>query len=81
MSDSHLINTLKMLRRYASHVYSNVFRNISAMASFVTADMATLHADQNFDLVCEQDWTNYVAPIYWNMVSDAERRGLKYETE
>lgn len=71
MSDSHLLNTMKMLER--NHSISV----IEASRSFPTfqGDMAQYYAEQSWFAIQESS-VEEMYPIYADMFDEADRRGL-----
>ena len=70
MSDSHLINTIRILKR----VHADDTANLFAFASTLSGDMATYYADQDCDRMIEMDSTH---PLYDELTDEADRRNLK----
>lgn len=82
MSDSHLENTLKFLKRVAEAKRENAIFAAYSVSSMVQGDMASYYADQDIDsLEYNTDWTDFIHPIYLNMCEDYKRRTGKIWTE
>jgi hypothetical protein len=70
MTDSHLVNTIRMLRRVHGDVTASTF----ALASTFNGDsMAAYYADQECDRMCEMESDH---PLYDELMDEAERRKL-----
>jgi hypothetical protein len=75
MEDSHLENTLKMLKRNAILRRESEIVSAYAVASTFQGDMATYYADQEIEYMeFSTDWTDFVFPIFLNLCKDYERR-------
>ena len=75
MSDDHLVNTIKMLKRKAISERDYSICCAYGAASTLQGEMAQYYTDQEIDyLECHTDWTNYINKIYWDMCKDYERR-------
>lgn len=71
MSNSHLINTIKMLNRVSNIVYNN---NLDAAMSYPGhGDMATYEAEHIF----YKSNKDYLPPIYIDLQEEATGRGLE----
>ncbi len=79
MSDSHLCNALRMLKRMAHGIQSETIGIIGAAAASMNGDMASYYAEQDFDRACESEWDEFAPPIFEKMEELAIKRGLKWE--
>lgn len=75
MSDSHLLNTIKLVQRAAE------VKRINVMELYITTpppngDMAQYCFDREFDNVLESTYLDYVPKIYRYLVLDAKRREI-----
>lgn len=77
MTDLHLINAIRCLRRNAEQIKVGVLSDAAGMALSVNGDMAGYHADQEFDNTCRADAEDYLPEIYWDLLRDGERRGME----
>ena len=78
MEDNHLVNTIKMLRRFGEHMKGR------AEAFYITypqpqGDMAQYYFDREFDQVMASTYEDYVPETYNNLLMEAERRGIRLE--
>ena len=74
MTDSHLLNAIRMLERLHS-------KNISAgysMLGFLQGEQATLDVERTLD-VAEDEGPGYSYPIYDDLVIEFEARGASHE--
>jgi hypothetical protein len=78
MTDAHLINTIRMLRRAAPAAYEARLAMIcEALAMFKPKSMAAYYAEQELDRVLEEEDIADVFDGKWlHLKLEAERRGL-----
>ncbi len=82
MADSHLLNTIKMLRRSAGERHTNAIITGYSVLNFLQGEMAILSVEQDLAKLEETDPIDFLIeelPIYETMEREAERRGLDYE--
>ena len=73
MSDNHLINTIRMLRRkYVAKLATTVAWY--ATCTGPQGDMASVAFDQEFDRLAEDDWRSVADPMFWQLVAESKRR-------
>jgi len=75
MTDGHLLNAMKMLKRVAKR---RVARNVSFCLGCPppTGDMAQMAFDQEFDYWTEASWEDAVPDIFNDMFDEALERGM-----
>ena len=76
MSDSHLLNTIRLLRRSGAALQWQVVLNGPPQFS---GEMAQYYADQDYDHLIdlnEEDFTAETYPLYSDLCDEAERRKL-----
>ena len=78
MSADHLLNTIKMLRRKAQLQYRDTLK-FFLHCPLPNGEMAELDFDNITESVIESDWSDYVPDIYWNLCTEAARRGLRHD--
>lgn len=79
MSDKHLCNTLRMLKRVATATQGEMVETMAGAMYSLHGDMATYYAEQEFDRACNASWDEFVPPIFEKMEELAAKRGLKWE--
>ncbi len=81
MSDGHLLNTLRLLRRVAnSHLDNQIKMYLNAPP--LLGEMAQDAFDREFDELTEKDWKAlYNEEALDVLLSEAHKRGLKWESE
>ena len=77
MTDQHLVNAIRCLRREAEKIRMRHVDEAAAAVDMVNGEMASYHAEQEFDEACMADAESYLPEIYWDLLMDAERRGLE----
>ena len=79
MSDSHLINTLRMLKRYGEAKYNcDIARTLSYPEP--SAEQASICFNQALDdLLLNTDWSSYIPDMFWDLDSEADRRKIQWE--
>ncbi len=75
MEDSHLLNTIKFLERFAE-----TERKLN-MDFYITCpqpngEMAQMAFDNELSLAIESIWEDFTPPIYDNLIKEKERRKL-----
>ena len=75
LTDVHLLNVLKMLKRNAIQRQEDESESAWATAFTVSGDMASYYAEQAADEVSSANWSDYVSEFWKPMLLDAERRG------
>ena len=76
MEDFHLLSTIKLLQRYAEVKRINTV-NFYVNGPSPTGDMAQYCFKQEFDLVMNSTYEDYLPSIYENLLEEAKRRGLE----
>jgi hypothetical protein len=76
MTDYHLTNTIDHLQRLArkSKIKNELFYLTCPQPH---GDMAIDAFDHEVDAVAEASWQEYVNPLYWDMLKEAEERKLE----
>ena len=77
MSDSHLLNTIRMVKRVAIREKAEQTRLAWSFASMMHGDMASYFAEQECDSIDRAHWSDErFATDFWEpLMLDAERRG------
>lgn len=75
MSDSHLINTLKMLERKGEKAFQEELRAAYSV-SFSSDTMADYHHEQAIRNMKEGGFDPFKIPLYKELYSEAYRRNL-----
>ena len=73
MSDSHLDNTIKMLERGAKARHGSLL-NFYTFGPMPQGEMAQDCFDQEFDRLLEAEWTDFLHPLYDNLIQEQQRR-------
>lgn len=80
MSDDHLVNVLKYLKRYAAYSHNEEIDAVGGALGTLHGEMAQYHAEAYYDELCtEKSWEDFVPEIFWNLHDDMLRRGIKWE--
>lgn len=80
MDDSHLINTIKMLQRYAKHKEEQYIKAGYMMLAGLQGEMAIDTVERDLDGLQENGLDpSEVCPIYADLTMEATRRGIEYE--
>jgi hypothetical protein len=80
MNDGHLVNTIKLLRRYAEISMMREAVSLGAYFESNPPDGAYDAALQAEDELCDMDADDYLSdavPTFDAMLAEAEKRGLK----
>jgi len=91
MTDEHLMNTIKYLERFGAIEHRNALQASWFVVDMVNGDVDIVNGDvdivngeyasycveQEADRISEMDYLDFVPDIYWNMIEDAQRRGIK----
>ena len=75
MSDSHLLNTIKMLDKYDNYKWSRDFKLLGDMEQFITGELACEQIEQDLENHLE-DPQDYRPEIYYDLVDEKNRRKL-----
>ena len=79
MSDQHLRNALRMLKRCAHGIQAETISQIGAAMCSMSGEMASYYAEQDFDRALDSDWSEFVSPIFEKMEELARKRKLEWE--
>lgn len=79
MSDQHLCNALRMLKRMAHGVQAETIEGCGSLMCSVSADMASYYTEQAFDEAVASDWSEFTPPIFDKMEELARNRKLEWE--
>ena|ERR1700744_3453996 len=81
MADSHLINTIRYLRKTAALQIGKAVNQSWAFLGTLNGEMAQDAMDQEIARLEQMEPLDYVEsmPIYQSLVREAKRRKLKYE--
>lgn len=78
MSDSHLINTIRLLERTCKTRHDNELAAAYSVASSLQGEMASYYADQDIAAMEEDvDGYDFMPEIYTNLLLEAEHRKLE----
>ena len=78
MSDSHLANTIYMLRRVALQNRHGALSAAYSVSCMLQGEMAIMDCDSAIDrMEDDPDGEDFLHPLYGDLMLDAERRGLK----
>ena len=79
MTDSHLVNTIKLLERKADAAHQEALSAAYSCSSFLQGEMACYYAERDIDYMESEGPEGLLEDtIYDNLVLDAERRGLTW---
>ena len=78
MGDSHLLNTIKMLRRFGGLKHAIDDCEFWSMP-MPQGEQATYCWESMESEQADKSWRDFVPDIYWELESEADRRGLKYD--
>jgi len=76
MDDIHLMNTIKFLERTCKKRLVYDLALAEWALDFVTGDIATYTAERHADSLSDVTLNDYLPAIYFDMVEEAEQRGL-----
>lgn len=77
MSDSHLINTIKLIERFSDHQHRQALRHAYMMENWLNGEVALdCIADQIDHMEEYGDDPTETTPIYTDLIDEALRRGL-----
>jgi len=79
MSDDHLLNTIRMLKRNAEAYYEYSIADGFSLLGSLRGEMAIDHLEGQLGNLLEEGPDEFLPDIYWNMLDECERRGLKGE--
>jgi len=80
MEDSHLVNTIKMLVKYAPEAKSRELQDLYSLSSFFTGDNAQDHIESSIDSLESREYSAYsICDLFGNLVQEADRRELDIE--
>jgi hypothetical protein len=75
MSDDHLLNTLRMLKRTAMRKREAALYNAWSAVATLSGEMASYYAEQDADRISMSDWQDFASELWGDMMTDARRRG------
>lgn len=75
MDNEHLLNSIKMLKRFAIHIQRQV-ELFYMRRPQPTGEAAQDCFDREFDNVMKRDWDDYVPDIYWSLLEYAKKRSF-----
>jgi len=75
MTDSHLLNTLKMLKKNGQAKLKYMIDAVSSFPGF-GGEQAQIAFEQMEDDLFESEWDDYMPEIFIDLVGEAERRKL-----
>ena len=73
MDDSHLENTINLLRRYAESENTRVVVGMLSVPP-LSGEIAQEEFDKDLEFVLKSTWVDYVPKIYKSLVLEKERR-------
>lgn len=80
MTDSHLVNTIRMLDRVEDSSYERALSNAYGALAFMRGEMAIASIESEIQHM-EEDWDGDIEaphhPLYNDLMLEVERRGLK----
>lgn len=77
MTDSHLVNTINMLERFAKNKVSQELSCAFSVEPFLTGDIAIFTIENNIDNLMEDDsYERFLPPIYNKLLEEQTRRTL-----
>lgn len=79
MTDSHLLNTIRMLERYAAACRSRDLQGNMWLADTLNGEQAILCAEGHVATLADEAFDEaeyYCPPLYKNMLEEAIRRGV-----
>ena len=75
MTDSHLLNTLKMLKKNGQAKLKYMIDAVSSFPGF-NGEQAQIAFEQMEDTLFESEWDDYVPEIFSDLVEEAGKRNL-----
>lgn len=79
MTDRHLVNTIKMLRRWASKARLTAAMEADSFSATTNGEMAELFASQDAERLYAMDDDDFIemqVPTWERLLKEAEKRGL-----
>ena len=77
MTDSHLLNTLKLLKRVAKDNHYSELCEAYSVSSMLQGDMAVLDCDRAiYAMEKDPEGQDLLPDIFFNLLEDAQRRKL-----
>ena len=79
MKDSHLLNSIILLYRFTLAKMRET-KKFYMSTPGPTADMAQMAFENEFDMVMESTWEDYVLDKFNNLIKEANRRSMSLPT-
>jgi hypothetical protein len=80
MADSHLVNTIRMLRRKAAKVCNAELQAAYSISCLLQGEMASWECDLAIEsMESDPSGEKFLPPIYDDLCDEADRRGLNFE--
>jgi hypothetical protein len=80
MENSHLINTIRMLRRKATKVCNAELQAAYSISCMLQGEMASWECERAIDrMESDPSGEQFLPPIYDDLCDEADRRGLNFE--
>lgn len=76
MVDAHLASTIKMLDRHARREFREAVLDGYDMLGVLSGEMAVDSVERDLDYLEQQGPDELKPDVYWNLVAEANRRGL-----
>lgn len=75
MTDEHLLNTINFLEQIGEDNWNSELQKAKYLA---LGAVGMISFDQEVNEVLESSFLDYIPDIYWDMLEDAQRRGIKF---
>ena len=78
MTDSHLINSIKFIRKQQAALMENALVSAYAALTWMNGEMAQMAVESEIDMMERGEYQEDCMPeIYFDLINEAEKRGLK----